>query len=102
MAIDPMEVCRMEVRDFGEKVTIVTTDGTVFWPQMIFEDEVEDTALGHMSGAVGQPVFRCLPEDAVLIEEGALLTCEDGTEYTVFAEPIRRRNQLTLIRVNEQ
>lgn len=102
MIIDPLEVCRMELRDFGESVTVVTVDGSVFTRDMIFDDEVEETALGHMPGAVGQPVFLCLPDAAELIEEGTLLTCEDGLEYTVFAEPIRRKNQMTMIKVNEQ
>ncbi|WP_321367936.1 hypothetical protein [uncultured Desulfuromusa sp.] len=102
MAIDPMEVCRMEIRDSGEPVTIATPEGSVFTRPMIFDDGVDDTALGSMPGAIGQPVFLCLPEDAELIGEGALLTCEDGSEYLVFAEPIRRKNQFTEIRVNEQ
>lgn len=103
MAIRNSDLWLANLRAFGEPVTVSIPYGAVFTRTMLFDDDVEEsTALGTLQGHIGTPVFYCLPEDDALIQEGALLTRSDGSEYKVFAEPIRRAGQMTAMRVNEQ
>ena len=100
MAIDHLEVSRMEIRDFGEPVTVLPPQAAAFTVPMIFDDGVEEAGIGHIGGHMGQPTFRCLPENDTVIGAGTLISL-DGVEYKVF-EVVKRRHCLTEIRVKEQ
>jgi hypothetical protein len=103
MAIDPLEVSRMELRDYGEEVTVLPAQKAAFPATMLFDDGIEDFAIGQAQGHMAQEVFRCLPEDDAQIYAGTLIIM-DGIEYLVpnQASVIRRRKCLTVIQVNEQ
>ncbi len=100
MAIDHLEVLRMEIRDFGEPITVLPAQAAAFVAMMIFDDAVDEARIGHVGGHMGQPTFRCLPEVDGLIAVGTRITL-DGVEYKVF-EVVRRRHCLTEILVKEQ
>lgn len=103
MAIDHLEVSRMEIRDFGEAVTVLPPSAAAFTVLMIFDDGVEETGMGHIGGHLGQPTFHCLPEVDGPIAAETLISL-DGVEYLVTNDSnvIRRRHCLTEIQVVEK
>ncbi|MCD6527007.1 MAG: hypothetical protein J7K75_08480 [Desulfuromonas sp.] len=95
MNIDPFEVPRCALTDFGEDVT--TPAGV---RRMLLDEEVDDTTLGMSRGGMSATVFRCLPDVAAELAEENVLTTTDGLRWLIF-EMIPHRNDLTEIRVNQ-
>lgn len=98
--INSLEVGRQCVADFGEPVTVTPVVGDPVEVQMIFDEPDDDVRLGNLAGNLNAPVFRCMPADAAVIEEGALLT-RGGTDYEVF-DVLPRHQDLTEIRAQER
>jgi len=100
MAISPLEVERQALADFGLEVTVTPATGEPYPLTMLYDEQHEDAGLGHISGNLTRPMFRCLPEDAVGIAPGYILALA-GVAYKVF-DVLRRHQALTEIRTTEQ
>lgn len=83
MALDHLAVSRLELDNFGERVTVATPGGPVFPVQMLIDENVEPTSLGNRRGHLAEIEVRCLPEDAEEIGRGATLTRSSGEEFRV-------------------
>ena len=100
MAISPLEVERQALADFGFEVTVTPVTGAPYPLTMLYDEQHEDVGLGHISGNLTRPMFRCLPEDAAGIGPGDTLTLA-GVDYKVF-DVLPRHHALTEIRTTEQ
>ena len=96
MSIDPFEVPRCALADFGEDVT--TPVGV---HRMLFDEDIDDTTLGMSRGGMAGTAFRCMPDVAAELAEDNILTTADGMRWLIF-EKIPHRNDLTEIRVTQQ
>ncbi|WP_028318374.1 head-tail joining protein [Desulfobulbus elongatus] len=97
MAVDPFEVGRLALADFGVAVQVTPAGGgEPYVIAALLATRPEDIHLGQSQGHLGGHVFRCLPEAAALLNEGDLLAV-DGHEYAVF-EIFSFPGQLTEIR----
>jgi len=96
MNIDPYEVPRCALADFGEDVT--TPVGV---RRMLFDEDVDDVQLGMSRGGMAETSFGCMPEVAAELAEDNELTTADGMRWRVF-EIVPHRNDLTEIRVTQK
>jgi hypothetical protein len=104
MTVDPLEVPRLALADFGETLAVIpVAGGDAFDIQVLCDETVEQTSLGNSRqsyGGMADTRFFCLPEEGERLSEGDTLTDTGGTVYRVF-EIIPHRQGMTEIRVVE-
>ncbi|MBU0680107.1 MAG: hypothetical protein KKD73_01675 [Proteobacteria bacterium] len=100
MPVNPLEVDILALADFGHEVLVTPATGDPYTLTMIYDEPDEEGGLGHINGNLSQPIFSCLPADAVLISPGTVLTLA-GIDYKVF-DALPRFQAMTEIRVVEQ